>query len=202
MTPPDVPLFEDLPEVDGIDLRRAAIPAPIADRLLSQFLEAVPWQQEHITMFGRRTPIPRLTAWYGDPDATYTYSGIPMSPLPWTPAIQEVREVAERLAGTTFNSVLLNLYRHGNDGVSWHADDEAELGAGPIIGSVSLGATRRFVLRRKEEHATKVEYVLGHGDVLVMAGSVQREWEHQVPKTSRRVNARVNLTFRAILADG
>lgn len=198
MNPPDRPLFEDAPHVDGIHVERAAFAPPTADELLDRLLAMVPWQQEHIVIFGRRTPVPRLTAWYGDADARYTYSGISMSPLPWISEIQQIRTVVERLAATTFNSVLLNLYRDGNDGVSWHADDEPELGNRPVIGSVSLGATRRFVLRRRDDHGTKVEFELGHGDVLVMAGTVQHEWEHQIPKTSRPVGPRLNLTFRSI----
>jgi len=200
VSPPDRPLFDDAAHVDGVHVERAAFAPPAADELLDRLLATVPWQQEHIVIFGRRTPIPRLTAWYGDTDALYTYSGIPMSPLPWISEIRQIRTVVEHLAATTFNSVLLNLYRDGNDGVSWHADDEPELGDRPVIGSVSLGATRRFVLRRRDDHAVKVELELHHGDVIVMGASVQQDWEHQIPKTARPVGARVNLTFRTITA--
>ena len=153
-------------------------------------------------MFGRSTAIPRLTAWYGDEDKPYTYSGIQMSPLPWTSRLQTIKRLVESVAEETFNSVLLNQYRDGSDSVAWHADNEPELGATPTIGSVSLGATRAFQFRNitdyKEDEITE-EVQLGHGDVLIMRGDTQKYWNHQIPKRAN-ATARINLTFRRILS--
>lgn len=149
-------------------------------------------------MFGRRQQIPRLTAWFGDRLKDYTYSGITMTPNPWTDLLAEIRDRTGALAGTHFSSVLLNLYRDGRDSVAWHADDEPELGPEPIIGSVSLGATRRFHLRPRDRSSETVSVDLEHGDVLVMRGPMQHSWQHQVPKTAKTVGPRINLTFRQI----
>jgi alkylated DNA repair dioxygenase AlkB len=121
-----------------------------------------------------------------------------MEPEPWTPPLLEIKARIEEEAGVEFNSVLLNLYRDGRDGVAWHSDDEPELGPSPLIGSVSLGATRRFQFRLKSRKELRRELNLEHGSFLLMSGSTQRTWQHQVPKTSRRVEPRVNLTFRNI----
>ena len=109
-----------------------------------------------------------------------------------------LRERVEELAGCRFNSVLLNLYRSGEDGVSWHADDEPDLGADPTIGSISLGAARKFQFRRINDPAERRELVLHSGDIIVMSGPTQRFWHHQIPKTSKPVDQRINLTFRRI----
>lgn len=170
-----------------------------ADRLLEALDETVIWQQETIRMYGKLSPIPRLTAWYGDPGRGYSYSGIGMQPEPWTVPLEEIKSlVEEQTPGHRFNSVLLNLYRDGRDSVAWHSDDEPELGDQPTIASVSLGATRRFVLRLREDHSVRHEFELSHGSLLLMRGTTQRLWEHQVPRTARPVGPRVNLTFRTI----
>ncbi len=155
------------------------------------------WRQNHLRMFGRLIPEPRLVSWIGDPDAHYAYSGIELTPGPWTPAISELRSVCERVAATAFNSVLANLYRSGNDSVDWHSDDEPELGPRPTIASLSLGAQRRFDLRHKTSgHTVKVD--LPPGSVVVMSGTCQSEWVHRVAKTKRPTEPRINLTFRSI----
>ena len=184
-------------------------PSPDRDRLLTQVQQTTIWRQETLRMFGKESPIPRLTSWYGDPGCVYTYSKIVMEPEPWTPALLEVKARVEERAGVEFNSVLLNLYRDGHDGVAWHSDDEPELGLNPVICSVSLGATRRFQFRHKAHKqraqaaeggsaSLRRELDLEHGSVLLMRGSTQRFWQHQVPKTSQAVKPRVNLTFRTI----
>ena len=170
-----------------------------ADRYLAELLESTPWQQEQVQMFGEMIDIPRLTAWFGDPGHGYVYSGIAMDPLPWTDCLQEIKTKVEELAGTTFNSALLNLYRTGSDSVAWHADDEPELGAEPIIGSISLGATRKFHLKNRDNPAETISLNLEHGDVVIMRGPTQRHWLHQVPKTKKPVGPRINLTFRSVL---
>jgi alkylated DNA repair dioxygenase AlkB len=159
----------------------------------------VQWRQDHIVMYGRSLPLPRLTAWFGDEGRSYSYSGITMSPDPWRSPLVFLRRVAERAAAESFNSVLCNLYRAGTDGLNWHSDDEQELGNSPTIASVNLGATRRFIIRRKDDHSKKIDISLSDGDVLVMRGATQQFCEHSVPKTKRVVGERINLTFRRIL---
>ena len=159
----------------------------------------VEWQQDTITLFGQSQPLPRLTAWYGDPERSYVYSGIAMEPTPWTPLLREIKTQVETLAGLPFNSVLLNFYRTGQDGVSWHADDEPELKPDYPIASVSFGGTRRFLLKHKTDPTiAKVELALTTGSVLLMLDTTQQYWLHQVPKTKKPVNPRINLTFRFI----
>jgi len=188
-------------ELAGAEVRYCArfVDPAIANRWMNELLEHAPWEQKDITMFGRRHPLPRLTAWYGDPGKTYAYSGITNQPHPWSGAVAEIREAVEAATSASFNSVLLNLYRSGSDTVSWHADDEVELGPAPLIASVSLGTVRRFVLRRRDDKDQRLPIDLEHGSLLVMAGDTQRLCEHSLPKTSRPVGPRVNLTFRKIL---
>ena len=164
-----------------------------ADRLFAELRGGIAWRQEVATLMGRRVAIPRLTAWHGA--AGYVYSGIRLTPAPWTAPLLELKARAEALAGHPFDSVLLNLYRDGRDSVSWHADNEPGLGRDPVIASLSLGAVRRFQLkhRRRPERLT---LDLPHGSCLVMAGATQHHWLHQLPKTARPVGPRINLTFR------
>ena len=148
-------------------------------------------------MFGKNIAIPRLTAWYGDQNMNYNYSGINNDPNPWTSELQGLKAKVEQATNATFNSVLLNQYRNGNDSVSWHADNEPELGLNPIIASVNLGATRVFKLRHNiTKEVIKLE--LTHGSLLVMGGELQHYWQHAVPKTKKVLDTRINLTFRLI----
>lgn len=170
---------------------------PRAAALLAQFTAEVAWEHRSIRMFGRLLPQPRLTAWYGDPAARYAYSGLQWEPRPWTPALQALRQQVEAAAGAPFNSVLLNLYRDGRDSMGWHADDEPELGPAPTIASLSLGATRRFRLRPRPGVAhAPFGLDLPAGSLLLMSGNSQAHWQHALPKTSRPVGPRLNLTFR------
>ncbi|MCQ1057964.1 alpha-ketoglutarate-dependent dioxygenase AlkB [Photobacterium sp. ZSDE20] len=153
------------------------------------------WQQQKIRMFGREILQPRLQAWCGE--AEYTYSGLTMQPDPWTPTLQAIRQQLSALLGQNFNSVLANQYRNGDDYMGWHQDNEPELGEEPVIASISLGATRRFVLRHRQSKEKK-EYLLTNGSLLVMAGELQSFWQHTVPKTKRPTEPRINLTFRQI----
>ncbi len=149
-------------------------------------------------IFGRPRLVPRLVAWHGDPGATYTYSGTPHEPLPWTPALEQVRRRVQELSGLQFNAVLLNLYRDGRDGMGWHADDEPELGPDPAIASVSLGAVRRFCLRHRRRKGLRTDLSLPHGSLLLMTGATQGHWVHALPKTAVPVGERINLTFRRV----
>ncbi len=167
-------------------------------RLLKELTQTINWRQDWITIYGRSLPQPRLTAWYAEPGKSYTYSGITMQPSAWTPTLLELKTKVEAVSGVVFNSVLLNLYRHGNDSMGWHSDDEPELGYNPVIGSLSLGGTRRFMLRHRFEKGLRHELELTSGSFLLMQGITQHYWQHQIPKTKRPVPPRINLTFRVI----
>ncbi len=170
-----------------------------ADGILRKLLSEIIWRQDRIHLYGRHMKLPRLTAWYGDPGKIYTYSGISMEPLPWIRCLTEIRERLQVLTRVHFNSVLLNLYRDGNDSIGWHSDDEKSLGQNPVIGSVSFGATRRFKLRHKLDKTLKQSIDLHHGSLLMMAGATQHHWRHCVAKTRIACGPRINLTFRTIV---
>ena len=161
------------------------------------------WKQHTVRAFDKVWQSPRLSAWYGDPDTIYRYSGTVHVPLPWFDHLQSLRERVQTVTGYRFNSVLLNYYRDGNDGVGRHSDDERELGARPVIASVSLGATRRFIFHpRKYNNANSIRFNLTHGSLLIMSGLCQRHWQHSVPKSKRPIGPRINLTFRSIRTVG
>lgn len=193
------PIPESLFMPDGdVVLYRALFNKQESDHLLSELKSSTKWKQEQIKMYGKLIEIPRLTAWYGDPERSYTYSKIKMNPEPWTSVLLEIKAKIEALAEVKFNSVLLNLYRGGSDGVAWHSDDEPELGENPVIGSVSFGENRRFMFRHKGNKDLKQEVNLAHGSLLIMKGKTQHNWQHQIPKVSQKVEPRINLTFRVI----
>ena len=168
-----------------------------SDIFLTVLKNTVLWKQESMNMYGKKIDFPRLTSWYGEIDKPYSFSGITLQPNPWTDEILRIKERIEPLSTVCFNSVLLNLYRNGNDSISWHTDAEKELGVNPVIASVNFGATRKFQLRHIKTKG-KLELELSHGSVLIMQGELQHFWHHQVPKTSKTVNERINLTFRVI----
>jgi alkylated DNA repair dioxygenase AlkB len=189
---------DNLLPCDGVvRLHEEALADAAARRLFDELMAVTSWRHEIATVMGRRVPIPRLTAWHGE--IGYVYSGIRMLPAPWNAPLLEIKAVAEACAGQAFNSVLLNLYRDGRDSVSWHADNEPGLGRNPVIASISLGATRRFQMKHRAR-GERVSVDLPSGSCLVMAGATQHHWLHQLPKTSRPVGARINLTFRAMVA--
>ena len=165
---------------------------------LQTFINTVPWAQESIQMYGKLVKTPRLTAWYGDKGKDYTFSGTKYHPIPWTDDLLKIKEKIEPIAGTRFNSVLLNYYRDGNDSVAWHSDDEYELGADPIIASVSFGQVRRFDIRHKTDRDRKYSVYLENGSLLLMKGDLQHHWYHRIPKSVKPMKERVNLTFRVI----
>lgn len=168
-----------------------------SDRYLNLLLKSVDWNQESMHLYGKTVQFPRLTAWYGDPNTSYAFSGITLQPTAFTPALLEIKRNVETLAGVKFNSVLLNRYRNGKDSISWHADDEKELGKNPVIASLNLGATRVFQLRHNDTKE-KIALELSHGSLLIMRGELQHFWKHQIPKTKKAVGERLNLTFRVI----
>ena len=170
-----------------------------SDRLMDTLKTTVAWRQEPILIYGKQVMQPRLTAWYGDENASYRYSGIEMKPLPWIPVLSMIRDRIRSHTGFEFNSVLLNQYRDGKDSMGWHRDNEPELGKHPVIASVSFGASRRFLFRKYREHDQKREITLGHGSLLIMKGETQTHWEHSIPKMLRLNQPRINLTFRWIV---
>lgn len=164
-----------------------------------QLFENIHWKEEQIKLFGKTYLVPRKTAWYGDEQCVYEYSGIVCEPTSWTAVLLEIKDAIEaQLSNVTFNSVLLNLYRNGNDKMGWHADDEKELGINPIIASVSLGAIRRFDLKHKKLPNEKHQYYLGSGSLMIMTGETQHHWLHQIPAQKKIMEPRINLTFRNI----
>jgi alkylated DNA repair dioxygenase AlkB len=168
-------------------------PPAEASELFAELLASLAWRQEEAVLFGRRVPLPRLTAWYGP--CPYAYSGVLHAARPLAPTLRRIATALAPLAPGV-DSVLANRYRTGRDSVSWHSDGEALWGDLPTIASVSFGAERRFSLRHNASRA-RVDVLLEHGSVLLMAGACQQAWKHCVPKASA-VTERVNLTFRTL----
>jgi alkylated DNA repair dioxygenase AlkB len=173
------------------------LPLSDSQRLFEQLKHEVKWSSRRIRLFGKEVPEPRLTAWYGEPGAAYTYSGLRLEPEPWVPSLLELRARAEKQCACRFNSVLLNLYRNGQDSMGWHRDNEPELGARPTIASLSLGAERDFRIRpyRGAAHEA-ITLKLENGSLLLMEGESQERFEHSLPKRARVADARINLTWR------
>jgi alkylated DNA repair dioxygenase AlkB len=170
-----------------------------ANGLQDALQSALHWTQKPIRLFGREVMQPRLVAFYADSGVDYRYSGLTWHGEGWPPVLADIKQQIESHSGERFNSVLCNRYRDGADSMGWHADNEPELGRNPVIASLSLGGVRRFMLKpRKPEHGATVTYTLQSGSLLIMAGDLQHHWVHQVPKTKRVVDERINLTFRWI----
>lgn len=194
-------LFADpLPAIADaeLDYLPGWVDAALAERWLQALVEQTPWQQPELFIHGRYHRTPRLTAWYGEPEARYRYSGKVHEPLPWTALLDDIRQRLMAEVGQALNAVLLNYYRDGQDSMGWHSDAEPELGREPLIASLNLGGSRRFDLRRVG--ATRIEHslTLEHGSLLVMRGPTQHHWQHQVAKTRQVCAPRLNLTFRLI----
>ena len=168
-----------------------------ADQHLSQLLHTIPWRHDETVMFGKRIITARQMAWFGDREFDYRYSGNTHTAKLWTPELLTIKEAVEAASDSHYNSCLLNLYADGDQGMGWHSDDEKELSPNANIASVSFGAERRFDFRHKESRE-KVSVFLEHGSLLVMGGTTQTHWHHQIPKTKKVTTPRVNLTFRQI----
>jgi alkylated DNA repair dioxygenase AlkB len=175
------------------------IPTELADQYCQDLLREVQWEEEYYTIYGKRVAAPRLVAWYGDLQATYAYSGISHTPLPWLPLLTELKTRIEQQSQHSFNSVLCNLYRDGQDSMGWHADKEPELGHNPYIASLSFGAARLFKFRHLKNKDT-IDVILNNGSLLLMGGELQYHWRHSLPKTTKVSQPRINLTFRKIVA--
>ena len=171
--------------------------------LLRGLIDDIPWQQQTIRIAGQARLQPRLTAWYGDPGTRYTYSGLTLDPAPWTPLLARIRSCVEGVSGHGFNSVLLNFYRDERDAMGMHSDGEPELGAQPVIASVSFGAVRTLVFQPRKDklpNAGSFRLALASGSLLLMGGDTQRNWKHGVERERAACGPRVNLTFRRIFA--
>lgn len=191
----DIPLADaDLTLIDHVDWG-----LPACD-ILARLIAEIPWRQESISLFGRTHMQPRLVCWMGDPGCAYRYSGRTWTPRPWHPLVMELRDRVEAATGERFNSVLLNLYRDGNDGMGFHADDEPELGPAPVIASLSLGAERMMHFRHRHDRGLPTRRIpLSGGSLLVMRGDTQANWRHAIARTRKAVGPRINLTFRRIM---
>ena len=186
-----------IPIIDGELALLSQLALPLSNAaILARLLAETPWRAESVVVYGKRHLQPRLTAWYGD--ASYTYSGLRLEPLPWTALLLELRAAVEAVCGYRFNSVLLNRYRNERDSMGMHSDDEPELGDNPVIASLSYGTARTFVLRHKNNKQT-VRLPLQDGSLLLMSGQLQKNWLHGINKSTRSLGERVNLTFRYIV---
>jgi alkylated DNA repair dioxygenase AlkB len=169
------------------------------DKILHHLIANTAWRQDNIVVWNKRYAQPRLVAWYGDSGGAYTYSGITLIPLPWTGLLLDIKKRVEKVAATTFNSVLLNYYRDNKDSMGFHSDDEPELGPKPVIASLSLGDERTFILKHKTNKLAKpIRLNLASGSLLLMKGDTQQNWKHGIAKESHQRGPRVNLTFRRI----
>jgi alkylated DNA repair dioxygenase AlkB len=169
-----------------------------AEDYLECLLHTIEWKNDEALIFGKLIVTKRKTAWYGDTGFSYTYSNITRHALPWTKELLLLKEIAETYTGATYNSCLLNLYHNGDEGVSWHSDDEATLGKHSAIASFSFGAERKFSFKHKQTKQS-VSILLENGSLLVMKGSTQKNWLHSLPKSKIINTPRVNLTFRTIV---
>ena len=194
---PQEPIDFDLPDARVI-LYEHAFAKAHAEQFYNTLLEEIDWQQDDIKVFGKVYAQPRLTALYSTNDKPYSYSNITMQPQVFDNTLAQIKQEVERITGHTFTTCLCNLYRDGQDSNGWHADDEKELGQNPVIASVSFGATRRFKMRHKKDTSLKQDIELTSGSLLLMKGTTQHFWQHQIPKTKRAVPPRINLTFRVI----
>lgn len=166
--------------------------------LFAALLHNIKWQQSSMKMYGKEIIIPRLTAWYGDAEMHYSYSGIQLQTEPWTEELLQIKQRIESRSGIRFTSVLLNRYRDGNDSVSWHRDNEKVLRVNPVIASVSFGATRTFKFRHIHDHKLIRSVDLTAGMFILMKNETQHFWEHTIPKSSKATGERISLTFRIL----
>lgn len=191
--------MKNLAPIDGeLCYIESFIPPSDTGPLFQQLVRTLAWNEEKIAIVGKKLKVPRLMCWYGDPEAIYTYSGATHIPLPWIPVLTQLQVNIEHYLHKTFNSVLGNLYRDGQDSMGWHADNEKELGRNPTIASLSLGEERLFKIRHRKTKET-VDLHLKSGSLLIMSGELQHHWRHCIPKTRVNTEPRINLTFRKIL---
>ncbi|HCA09664.1 alpha-ketoglutarate-dependent dioxygenase AlkB [Chryseobacterium sp.] len=174
------------------------LPDDEASQLEELLIRNAPWKQRTQKMYDKTVLTPRLTAWYGEENRTYKMSGNDFNVNPWLPELLSLKQKIEQTSGHKFNSVLLNLYRDGNDSVAWHRDKDSELGKRPVIASISLGQVRNFDFRKADDHWNKYSLPLQHGSLLIMKGDLQQNWEHRIAKSVQSMKPRINLTFRLV----
>lgn len=191
------PIIFDLPDAEIIYVPNFFDVAN-SDKIFKELITEIPWQQDNITVFNKTHPQPRLTALFGNDGKPYSYSNIKMQPHAWTFFLQKIKSLVEDKTEVIFTTVLLNYYRHGKDSNGWHADNEKELGTNPVIASLSFGAERVFQLKHNSIPNLKQNIILEHGSLLIMKGKTQHFWKHQIPKTTKPIGERINLTFRII----
>ncbi len=168
-----------------------------ADAAFATLMHDIAWQHDEAMIMGKKITTKRKVAWYADAPFSYTYSGITKTALAWTPALQKLKALVQEHSGETYNSCLLNLYHDGSEGMAWHSDAERDLKRNGAIGSLSLGAERKFAFKHKKTQEA-VSVVLEHGSLLVMKGETQTHWLHRLPPSTRIHMPRINLTFRTI----
>ena len=194
---PAEPISLQLPDADIVYFP-TFFDSDVASDLYQDLLREIPWQQDNIKVFGKEHAQPRLTALFGNDAKPYSYSNITMQPKPWNLLLQKIKYHVESVAEINFTTVLLNYYRDGKDSNGWHSDNEKELGSNPTIASVSLGSERMFQLKHNTNPLLRQNILLENGSLLIMKGATQHHWKHQIPKTSKPIGGRINLTFRVI----
>lgn len=219
--------FFDLPDAE-IQLHDNYFEDQKADEYFRYFSDVIKWKTETMNMYGKEIPYARLMSWYGQDGKEYHFSGKTQKPNDWNKEkkLLEIKEELEAEQNDKLNSVLLNKYRNENDSISWHSDDEKELGEEPSIYSLSLGCTRIFKMKRKDKqlfqdpnfdqtslfdepkNLSSINIPLKHNSLLIMKGSTQKYWLHSIDKVksevrlrdlrANRFKSRINLTFRYI----
>ena len=169
-----------------------------ANFFFETFLQSIAWKNDEAKIFGKHFITKRKAAWYGDREFDYKYSNTTKTALLWTPELLQIKNITEKITGTKFNSCLLNLYHNGDEGMSWHSDDEKALGKNTVIASLSLGASRKFSFKHKTSRES-ISLLLDSGSLLVMQGTTQSNWLHSLPKSKKITEPRINLTFRTIV---
>jgi alkylated DNA repair dioxygenase AlkB len=196
-TDPKDPLLNLLPRDGSVYYYPGVFDEASCVHLMDTLTQSLPWESDQLIMFGKVVTTRRKVVWVGDPDCTYTYSGVLKHPQAWTPELLLIKTRLEEISETEFNSCLLNLYHDGNDGMGWHSDDEKELDAEAPIASLSLGAKRKFAFRHRQDK-TMIPLFLENGSALIMHAPTQKYWQHSLLKTKTSATQRINLTFRQI----
>jgi len=169
-----------------------------ANTYYNLLLKNINWKNDEALYHGRHIVTKRKVAWYGDQGFLYTYSNTTKQALPWTNELIDLKRKTELITNSQFNSCLLNLYHDGNEGMTWHSDDEKSLGKNTVIASLSFGAERKFSFKHRRTRQT-ISLLLENGSLLVMRGNTQSNWLHSLPLSSKINHPRINLTFRTII---
>jgi alkylated DNA repair dioxygenase AlkB len=195
---PEITPFKNLLPKDGtVNYYGRLWEARESDYYFERLFHQIEWVNDQAIIFGKLIITKRKVAWYGEKNFSYTYSNTTKHALPWTTELLELKGMVESQTGENFNSCLLNLYHHGEEGMAWHSDGEKDLKKNGAIGSLSFGAERKFSFKHKETKET-VSLILEHGSLLVMKGTTQNHWLHRLPPTKLVKRPRINLTFRTI----